>query len=76
MWRRAQEESDFSSTKIYQTTNFSAFFLFQVYLGDVFGLKTLAARGDLILCSVPGVEHVQWHSNETVFHTCMEKWLV
>lgn len=47
-----------------------------LYLRDVFGLKTLAARGDLILCSVPGVQHVWWHSNETVFHTCMEKWLV
>lgn len=46
------------------------------YLTDVFGLKTLAARGDLILCSVAGVAHVWWHSNETVFHTCMEKWLV
>lgn len=49
---------------------------FQLYLRDVFGLKTLAARGDLIVCSVPGVEHVYWHSNETVFHLCMEKWLV
>eukprot|EP00064_Thunnus_orientalis_P008449 superscaffoldBa00001002_g8472 len=47
-----------------------------LYLRDVFGLKTLAARGDLILCSVPGVVHVLWHSNETVFHLCMEKWLV
>ncbi|KAM4539592.1 lysosomal thioesterase PPT2 [Odontesthes bonariensis] len=47
-----------------------------LYLRDLFGLKTLAARGDLILCTVPGVLHVLWHSNETVFHTCMEKWLV
>ncbi|KAK5883499.1 hypothetical protein CesoFtcFv8_019824 [Champsocephalus esox] len=47
-----------------------------IYLRDVFGLKTLGARGDLIICSVPGVEHVYWHSNETVFHLCMEKWLV
>ncbi|TNM93352.1 hypothetical protein fugu_018754 [Takifugu bimaculatus] len=46
-----------------------------LFLRDVFGLKTLAARGDLIICSVPGVQHVFWHSNETVFHTCMEKWL-
>ncbi|KAM9384484.1 lysosomal thioesterase PPT2 [Pholidichthys leucotaenia] len=47
-----------------------------LYLRDVFGLKTLAARGDLIFCTVPGVEHVWWHSNETVFQKCMEKWLV
>uniref|UniRef100_A0A1A8MRP2 palmitoyl-CoA hydrolase n=2 Tax=Nothobranchius TaxID=28779 RepID=A0A1A8MRP2_9TELE len=48
----------------------------ELYLRDVFGLKTLVARGDLILCTVPGVEHVLWHSNETVFHTCIEKWLM
>ncbi|KAM3857883.1 lysosomal thioesterase PPT2 [Diretmus argenteus] len=47
-----------------------------LYMKDVFGLKTLAARGDLILCSVAGVQHIYWHSNETVFRTCMEKWLV
>ncbi|XP_075995773.1 lysosomal thioesterase PPT2 [Genypterus blacodes] len=47
-----------------------------IFLKDVFGLKTLAARGDLIVCSVPGVEHVWWHSNETVYHACIEKWLV
>ncbi|KAF7210891.1 lysosomal thioesterase PPT2 isoform X1 [Nothobranchius furzeri] len=48
----------------------------ELYLRDVFGLKTLVARGDLILCTVPGVEHVLWHSNETVFHACIEKWLM
>ncbi|KAM6899913.1 lysosomal thioesterase PPT2 [Xenentodon cancila] len=47
-----------------------------LYLRDVFGLKTLAAREDLIVCSFAGVQHTKWHSNETVFHTCMEKWLV
>ncbi|XP_004073825.1 lysosomal thioesterase PPT2 [Oryzias latipes] len=46
------------------------------YLSDAFGLKTLAAREDLITCTFPGVQHIQWHSNETVFHACMEKWLV
>ncbi|PWA15083.1 hypothetical protein CCH79_00008640, partial [Gambusia affinis] len=46
-----------------------------LYLRDVFGLKTLAARGDLFFCTFPGVEHVWWHSNETVFHSCIEKWL-
>ncbi|KAM9415032.1 lysosomal thioesterase PPT2-A-like isoform 2-T2 [Salvelinus alpinus] len=47
-----------------------------LYLRDVFGLKTLNARGDLFLCSMAGVEHVKWHSNDTVFNTCIEKWLV
>uniref|UniRef100_A0A8B9H9R6 palmitoyl-CoA hydrolase n=1 Tax=Astyanax mexicanus TaxID=7994 RepID=A0A8B9H9R6_ASTMX len=46
-----------------------------VFLRDSFGLKTLYSRGDLVMCSVPGVEHVYWHSNETVYKTCIEKWL-
>ncbi|XP_063041672.1 lysosomal thioesterase PPT2 [Engraulis encrasicolus] len=47
----------------------------EVYLRDTFGLKTLQARGDMVLCALAGVEHVKWHSNQTVFTTCMEKWL-
>ncbi|XP_043090046.1 lysosomal thioesterase PPT2 [Puntigrus tetrazona] len=45
------------------------------FLMDFFGLKTLYARGDLVLCSMAGVAHVFWHSNETVYKTCIEKWL-
>lgn len=48
---------------------------FQVFLMDLFGLKTLYARGDLILCSMAGVAHIFWHSNETVYKTCIEQWL-
>ncbi|ROL47951.1 Lysosomal thioesterase PPT2 [Anabarilius grahami] len=47
----------------------------KVFLMDLFGLKTLYARGDLALCSMAGVAHVFWHSNETVYKTCIEKWL-
>lgn len=47
----------------------------EFYLNDSFGLKTLGARGDLIVCTVPGVQHLFWHSNETVFQQCIEKWL-
>ncbi|XP_026086023.1 lysosomal thioesterase PPT2 isoform X1 [Carassius auratus] len=47
----------------------------KVFLTDIFGLKTLYARGDLALCSMAGVAHVFWHSNETVYKTCIEKWL-
>ncbi|XP_041933021.1 lysosomal thioesterase PPT2 isoform X2 [Alosa sapidissima] len=47
----------------------------EVYLRDTFGLKTLQARGDMVLCAMAGVQHVYWHSNQTVFTTCMEKWL-
>ncbi|KAL7858680.1 hypothetical protein AOLI_G00187820 [Acnodon oligacanthus] len=36
-----------------------------VFLRDSFGLKTLYSRGDLEMCSVPGVQHIYWHSNET-----------
>ncbi|XP_051526796.1 lysosomal thioesterase PPT2-A-like isoform X2 [Myxocyprinus asiaticus] len=47
----------------------------KVFLMDSFGLKTLYARGDLALCSVAGVTHILWHSNETVYKNCIEKWL-
>ncbi|CAM4635745.1 unnamed protein product [Leuciscus chuanchicus] len=47
----------------------------KVFLMDLFGLKTLYARGDLALCSMADVAHVFWHSNETVYKTCIEKWL-
>ncbi|XP_062385776.1 lysosomal thioesterase PPT2-A-like [Sardina pilchardus] len=47
----------------------------EVYLRDTFGLKTLQARGDMFLCAMAGVQHVFWHSNQTVFTSCMEKWL-
>ncbi|KAF6735333.1 Lysosomal thioesterase PPT2-A [Oryzias melastigma] len=46
------------------------------FWSDSFGLKTLAAREDLIVCTFSGVQHIYWHSNETVFRGCMEKWLV
>ncbi|XP_061111315.1 LOW QUALITY PROTEIN: lysosomal thioesterase PPT2 [Conger conger] len=46
-----------------------------IYLRDMFGLKTLDARGDLVQCVFPGVQHTMWHSNETVFTACIQKWL-
>ncbi|XP_072547096.1 lysosomal thioesterase PPT2-A-like [Salminus brasiliensis] len=45
------------------------------YQSDVFGLKTLDSRGDLVQCVFPGVRHVFWHSNITVYQQCIEKWL-
>ncbi|TWW80014.1 Lysosomal thioesterase PPT2 [Takifugu flavidus] len=45
------------------------------YRNNTFGLKTLDARGDVSLCLHSGVKHVHWHSNFTVFQSCMEKWL-
>ncbi|XP_060771376.1 lysosomal thioesterase PPT2 [Neoarius graeffei] len=47
----------------------------EVFLRDAFGLKSLYARGDLELCSFAGVEHIYWHSNETVYKSCIDKWL-
>ncbi|XP_054477943.1 lysosomal thioesterase PPT2-like [Anoplopoma fimbria] len=47
----------------------------EFYKNDTFGLKTLVARGDVEECVHSGVKHVQWHSNFTVFTTCIEKWL-
>lgn len=45
------------------------------YRKDTFGLKTLDARGDVSVCVHSGVKHVHWHSNFTLFQSCMEKWL-
>ncbi|XP_063794217.1 lysosomal thioesterase PPT2 isoform X2 [Pseudophryne corroboree] len=47
----------------------------QVYIDDVFGLRTLDRRGAVTVYSIPDVMHTMWHSNETVFHECIEKWL-
>ncbi|KAJ8354529.1 hypothetical protein SKAU_G00220960 [Synaphobranchus kaupii] len=46
-----------------------------VYVKDVFGLKTLDGRGDLVVCVFSGVKHTSWHANETVYHGCIDKWL-
>lgn len=48
----------------------------QVYTKNVFGLRTLEKRGDLVSCVLPGVRHIHWHRNDTVFSTCIEKWLI
>ncbi|CAN9514161.1 unnamed protein product [Ophioblennius macclurei] len=45
------------------------------YRTDAFGLRTLDARGDVSLCIQTGVKHVQWHSNFSVFSSCMKEWL-
>ncbi|XP_065814302.1 lysosomal thioesterase PPT2-A-like isoform X2 [Labrus bergylta] len=47
----------------------------EFYKNDTFGLKMLDARGDVSQCVHSGVKHVKWHSNFTVFQSCMEKWL-
>ncbi|XP_070690998.1 lysosomal thioesterase PPT2-A-like [Pempheris klunzingeri] len=47
----------------------------EFYRNDTFGLKMLDARGDISMCVHSGVKHVHWHSNITVFGSCIEKWL-
>ncbi|XP_029928321.1 lysosomal thioesterase PPT2-like [Myripristis murdjan] len=47
----------------------------EFYTNDTFGLKTLDARGDVSVCVRAGVQHTSWHSNYTVFNSCIEKWL-
>ncbi|KAB0400295.1 hypothetical protein E2I00_011756, partial [Balaenoptera physalus] len=46
-----------------------------VYLRDSFGLKTLLARGAIVRCPVAGISHTAWHSNRTLYETCIEPWL-
>lgn len=47
----------------------------EFYMNDTFGLKTLNSQGNLHVHTVPGVQHVKWHKNETVFKCCMEPYL-
>eukprot|EP00079_Xenopus_tropicalis_P037814 XP_017951585.1 PREDICTED: lysosomal thioesterase PPT2 isoform X1 [Xenopus tropicalis] len=46
-----------------------------VYQDDTFGLRSMDYRGAVSVYSVPGVAHTMWHSNQTVFNNCIEKWL-
>ncbi|MBN3308268.1 PPT2A thioesterase, partial [Amia calva] len=39
----------------------------EVYVKDWFGLRSLQARGDLVVCVFEGVQHTKWHSNSTVY---------
>ncbi|CAH1272583.1 PPT2 [Branchiostoma lanceolatum] len=47
----------------------------EVYQRDYFGLKTMDARGDVTTYEIPGVQHLDWHKNQTVFDNYIEKWL-
>ncbi|KAL2083864.1 hypothetical protein ACEWY4_019382 [Coilia grayii] len=45
------------------------------YLKDVFGLKTLDMRKDLMQCEVDGIVHVRWPHSKKVYTRCIEEWL-
>lgn len=47
----------------------------KLYIQDLFGLLTLDKRGAITTYKVPGVHHIYWHKNQTVFDTCIQKWL-
>jgi palmitoyl-protein thioesterase len=45
------------------------------YISDSFGLKTLDTEGRVHVYEVPGVQHLHWHGNKTVFDNYIEPWL-
>uniref|UniRef100_A0A3B3HRC0 palmitoyl-CoA hydrolase n=1 Tax=Oryzias latipes TaxID=8090 RepID=A0A3B3HRC0_ORYLA len=47
----------------------------EFYREDTFGLRTLDARSDIIMCSCSGVKHSEWDSNQQVFKRCIKPWL-
>ena len=49
--------------------------LLQFYTDNAFGLKTLDETGRLHIYEIPGVQHIHWHGNKTVFDSCIEPWL-
>lgn len=46
------------------------------FLEDSFGLKTLFSEGKIKIYVIPGVQHVHWHSNRTVFNSAILPWLI
>ncbi|KAM4637148.1 lysosomal thioesterase PPT2 [Amazona ochrocephala] len=47
----------------------------EVFLRDSFGLRSLAARGALGGCSVPGVPHTAWPRLRPIYERCIRPWL-
>ena len=45
------------------------------YVKDTFGLRTLNETGRVKVFEIPGVQHLQWHTNQSVFNCCMEPYL-
>uniref|UniRef100_A0A2C9LHD1 palmitoyl-CoA hydrolase n=1 Tax=Biomphalaria glabrata TaxID=6526 RepID=A0A2C9LHD1_BIOGL len=45
------------------------------YKNDAFGLKTLNSQGRIHRFTFSGIPHRNWHSNFTVFETCIKPWL-
>jgi len=45
------------------------------YIDDSFGLQTLDKRNAVTTYSIPGLKHLDWPRNYTVFQNCIEKWL-
>ncbi|XP_061573948.1 lysosomal thioesterase PPT2-like [Cololabis saira] len=47
----------------------------QFYRNDAFGLKTLDARGDIVMCNIAWRKHSDWTNTYPVFMACIERWL-
>lgn len=45
------------------------------YKDDSFGLRTLNQQGKVKVYEIPGVKHIHWHLNQSVFDCCIEPWL-
>ena len=39
------------------------------------GLQELNNTGKIKVYEIPGVEHIHWHTNKTVFDTAIIQWL-
>lgn len=48
----------------------------KLYQEDWFGLRTLFERGDVVMSSILGVKHIEWHGNQNVFKSFIEPWLI
>ncbi|XP_062615868.1 LOW QUALITY PROTEIN: lysosomal thioesterase PPT2-A-like [Saccostrea cucullata] len=46
------------------------------FLEDSFGLKTLYNQRKVKIYVIPGVQHIYWHSNRTVFNNAILPWLI
>ncbi|XP_048777988.2 lysosomal thioesterase PPT2-A-like isoform X1 [Ostrea edulis] len=46
------------------------------FLEDSFGLQTLYKQKKIKTYTIPGVQHIHWHSNKTVFDNAILPWLI
>ena len=47
----------------------------QFYKDNSFGLRTLDDSGRIHMYTVPGVPHLKFHKDQSVFDHCIKQWL-